>query len=224
MLFYQALIDGEATVIAMIKRMFDIAAGLVGLVLLFPFLVIVGILIKLDSAGPAFYRGIRAGRHGRPFRIFKFRTMVRDAEELGGGTTALRDSRITKIGTFLRRYKIDELPQLLNVIKGDMSFVGPRPELLQYTRNYTGAEICILDVRPGITDLSSIEFISLDEHVGHKDADNVFEKTVLPLKNRLRIKYVQEKSVLLDIKIILKTIFKILSKFCKREVKKEGIL
>lgn len=208
----------------MIKRIFDIAAGIGGLILLLPIFVIIGILIKLDSPGAVFYRGIRAGRYGRPFRIFKFRTMVQDAEKLGGGTTALGDPRITKIGVFLRRHKIDELPQLLNVIKGEMSIVGPRPELLQYTQNYTRAEKCILDVRPGITDLSSIEFISLDERVGHEDADRIFEEDVLLTKNRLRVKYVQEQSVLLDMKIILKTILKILSKFFKREVKKEGIL
>jgi len=188
------------------KRIFDLTACLLSLPFLLPFFVITAIAIKLDPLGSVFYRGWRTGLRGKPFRIFKFRTMVVDAEKIGGGTTALKDPRITRLGTFLRRYKLDELPQVLNVIKGDMSIVGPRPELAQYTGLYKGEELIILSVRPGITDYSSMKFSSLDEVVGAGDADRVFEETVLARKNELRIKYVKEHTFFGDIKLILQTL------------------
>jgi len=138
--------------------------------------------------------------------------MVQDAETIGSGTTALGDSRITLVGAFLRKYKIDELPQFINVIIGEMSIVGPRPELLEWTQQYSEDESCILDVKPGITDLSSVEFNSLDECVGPTDAHRVFKDEFLSRKNQLRIKYVKERSFWLDIKIILKTIQVVLLK------------
>jgi len=188
------------------KRIFDLAACLFVLPFLLLFFAITAIAIKLDSSGPVFYRGLRSGLGGRPYRIFKFRTMVVDAEKIGGGTTALKDPRITRIGNFLRRYKLDELPQVLNVIKGDMSIVGPRPELAQYTGLYKGEELIILSIRPGITDYSSMKFSALDEVVGAGDADRVFEETVLAKKNELRIKYVKERTFFGDIKLILQTL------------------
>ena len=188
------------------KRIFDLTACLVSLPFLLPFFAITAIAIKLETPGQVFYRGWRTGLGGRPFRIFKFRTMVVDAEKIGGGTTALKDPRITSIGKFLRRYKLDELPQVLNVIKGDMSIVGPRPELAQYTGLYKGEELIILSVRPGITDYSSIKFSDLDEVVGAGDADRVFEEIVLARKNELRIRYVKERTFFGDLKLILQTL------------------
>ncbi len=138
--------------------------------------------------------------------------MVVDAEKIGGGTTALKDPRITRIGNFLRRYKLDELPQVLNVIKGDMSIVGPRPELAQYTNLYKGEELIILSVRPGITDYSSMKFIALDEAVGAGNADRAFEETVLAKKNELRVKYVKEHTFFGDLKLILQTLCLIFKK------------
>ena len=188
------------------KRFFDLIACFFTLPFLLLFFAITALAIKLDSSGPVFYRGLRSGLNGRSFRIFKFRTMVVDAEQIGGGTTALKDSRITRIGNFLRKYKLDELPQVLNVIKGDMSIVGPRPELAQYTNLYKGEEVMILSVQPGITDYSSMKFRALDEIVGAGDADRVYEETVLAEKNKLRIKYMKERTFIGDIKLIFQTL------------------
>lgn len=199
----------------MLKRVFDIIFSVCGLMFFMPFFSIIGLLIKLDSSGPVFYKGLRTGRYGKPFYIFKFRSMAMNAEKQGGDTTVYKDPRITKIGAFLRKYKIDEIPQLLSVLKGDMSIVGPRPELLAYTEKYANSEKCILEVRPGITDFSSIEFSSLDELVGSVDADRVFEEKILPIKNRLRVKYVREQSFLSDMKIIFKTLGILFQKFFK---------
>ena len=134
------------------KRAFDVVLSLVGLVLLSPLLAALGVGIKLNSPGPVFYRGLRAGRHGTPFRIFKFRSMVVNAEKIGGPSSSADDPRITRVGDLLRRYKLDELPQLLNVVKGEMSLVGPRPEVVQEVLLYTDEEKRLLDVRPGMTD------------------------------------------------------------------------
>ncbi len=190
----------------MAKRVFDFVASFSGLCILLPFFLIIAILIKITSEGPVFYRGIRTGRHNKTFRIYKFRTMRPNLEKPGGDTTALNDPRITKIGSFLRKYKLDEFPQLINVLKGEMSIVGPRPELVAYTSQYNQEEKCILSVKPGITDFSSIEFHSLDKCVGAEDVDKIFEETILHKKNQLRMKYVKEKSFFLDMKIIVKTV------------------
>jgi lipopolysaccharide/colanic/teichoic acid biosynthesis glycosyltransferase len=188
------------------KRVFDFICSVVGLVVLSPLMLIIAWWIYREDRGPIFYRGERGGGHGKPFRIFKFRTMVLNAEHLGGGTTALNDPRITRVGKIIRKYKLDELPQLLNVIKGDMSIVGPRPELLRYTCQYGVEEQIILSVLPGLSDYSSIIFSSLDTHVGAFEADRAFERNVLPEKNRLRVKYVQEMSFYTDIMIVIKTL------------------
>jgi lipopolysaccharide/colanic/teichoic acid biosynthesis glycosyltransferase len=195
-----------------IKQIFDCVACILSLPILVPIFIFIAITIKIDSAGPALYRGWRTGLYGEPFRIFKFRTMVINADKIGGGTTALKDPRITRVGGLLRKYKLDELPQVLNVIKGDMSLVGPRPELIQYTELYEGDELIILNVRPGITDYSSMKFSALDKVVGTGDADRVFEETVLPEKNKLRIKYVNERTFFKDIKLILQTLYLIFRK------------
>ncbi len=193
----------------MAKRIFDILVSVVGLIVLAPLLLLIAVVIKLDSTGPVFYRGVRSGLNGRPFRIYKFRTMVPNAEKLGGLSTAKDDPRVTRVGKFLRRYKLDELPQLINVLKGEMSIVGPRPEMPEYTGQYTGEEKLILTVRPGITDYASLEFIQLGEILGSDDVDRVYEERVRPIKNALRVKYVKERSFYVDILIILKTLAKL---------------
>ena len=135
--------------------------------------------------------------------------MVADAEKLGGPSTALNDPRITPIGKFLRRYKLDELPQLINILKGEMSFVGPRPQVERYTKLYEGEEKIILSVRPGLTDYASLHFIDMDSTLGDGDVDRKYMTEVEPLKNVLRIKYVKERSFLVDMKILLKTMFRL---------------
>ena len=147
----------------MLKRLFDITACVIAVPFLLPFFAIMAIIIKLDSPGPVFYRGWRTGLGGKPFRIFKFRTMVVDAEKIGGPSTALNDPRLTEFGKFLRKYKIDELPQIINVLKGEMSLVGPRPQVEKYTKLYNDEEKIILSVRPGLTDYASIKFINMDQ-------------------------------------------------------------
>jgi len=194
----------------MLKRLFDITACLVAFPFLLPFLAIIGLIIKLDSPGPIFYRGWRTGLGGKPFRIFKFRTMVLDAEKIGGPSTALNDPRLTKIGKFLRKYKIDELSQLINALKGDMSIVGPRPQVEYYTKLYNDEEQIILSVRPGLTDYASIEFVNLDHILGDEAVDEKYLKEIEPEKNRLRMKYAKEHSFFIDLKIILMTLMQML--------------
>lgn len=192
------------------KRLFDFSASLIGLALLSPFITVVALLVKLTSPGPVFYRGVRSGLHGVPFRIFKFRTMVADADKLGGPSTAHNDKRLTSIGKFLRKYKIDELPQLINILKGEMSFVGPRPQVEKYTKLYKDEEKIILSVRPGLTDYASIRFINLDQMLGDQDVDRKYLNEVEPEKNRLRIQYVREQSFGTDMKILFLTLMQML--------------
>ena len=189
-----------------VKRIVDICVAAVGLVVIAPALVIMALVVKIDSRGPLFYRGVRTGLNGERFRIFKFRTMVCDAEQVGGGTTRLNDPRVTRTGRVMRRWKLDEFPQLINVLVGEMSFVGPRPELPQYTDQYDDDEQIILSVRPGITDISSLQFISLDETVGAGDADAMYENHVLKEKNRLRRLYVEKQGPALDARIFTATL------------------
>ena len=186
------------------------------LLLIWPIIFFVAIAIKLTSPGPVFYRGIRTGLHGIPFRILKFRTMIVDAESLGGPTTGTNDKRVTSIGAFLRKTKLDELPQFINVLTGDMSLVGPRPEVLEYTGTYTGEEKIILAMRPGITDYSSIEFADLDDLVGDKDPDKYFREHIMPKKTALRVKYVKEWSLWSDFRILWMTFFRVMKRVAKR--------
>lgn len=205
-------IEANTLIYPVLKRVFDLAAATVGIVALAPLLVLIAISIKLDSPGPVFYLGRRTGFRGLPFHIIKFRTMVDGGEHKGGGTTALNDPRVTRVGKWLRRRKLDELPQLFNIVKNDMSFVGPRPELPYYTSRYTGDELLILSVKPGLTDFSSIEFAALDEVVGAIDADRVFEEQVLPRKNRLRIDYVKQQGFITDLRVLARTAAKVFGK------------
>jgi len=192
------------------KRVFDLFFALLGLVLFGPLIVVIILLIRIDSPAPAFYRGVRVGLNGVKFRIFKFRTMVEDAEKTGGLSTALNDSRLTRIGRFLRKYKLDELPQLINIIFGEMSFVGPRPQVEQYTILYNEKEKIILSAKPGLTDYASIKFVNLDKILGDGRVDEKYYREIEPEKNKLRIKYVKNRSMWVDFKIIIQT-FKIRS-------------
>lgn len=192
------------------KRLFDILASLTGLVLFFPLIIVISLAVKLTSHGPIFYRGKRTGLNGGSFKIFKFRTMVNNAEKIGGPSTAQNDPRMTSIGKFLRKYKLDELPQLLNIIKGEMSFVGPRPQVEKYTKLYSAEEKIILSVKPGLTDYASLKFINLDQILGDHNVDEKYLREIEPEKNKLRIKYVKEQSFWGDIKIIFFTIIQVL--------------
>ena len=191
------------------KRIFDFSLSLIGLLLFSPVLLCCAIMVKFASPGAIFYRGERVGLGGRVFRTFKFRSMTADAEQRGGTSTNEGDVRITGTGVFLRRFKLDELPQLINVLIGDMSFVGPRPEVEKFVNMYTPEERVILTVRPGITDWSSIKFHNEGEIIaasGIEDADEAYAKLIRPEKLRLQMKYVRERTFWTDIKIIFDTI------------------
>ena len=191
----------------MLKRLFDITFSLLGLISLFPFLLAFAILIKKEDGGSVFYRGIRVGQYGKPFRVFKFRTMVLNAENMGGPSTADDDPRITGIGRFLRKYKLDELPQLMNVLRGEMSIVGPRPEVKKFTDLFSAEESTILTVRPGITDWASLW--NPDEGAllhGSLDPDRDYLEKIRPEKVRLQLKYVRERSFWTDLRIIFQTL------------------
>lgn len=192
----------------MFKRLVDIVASVIGLAALgFPF-VVFAIWIKLDSQGPVFFRQVRIGRFGAEFRIFKFRTMLVDTERNGLQLTVGADSRITNCGVFLRRYKLDELPQLFNVLSGDMSFVGPRPEVPRYVAMYPEAmRDIVLSVRPGITDMASIAFRNENQLLSQcADPEKAYIDEIIPIKLRYYIEYVRDQSALLDLKILLLTL------------------
>jgi lipopolysaccharide/colanic/teichoic acid biosynthesis glycosyltransferase len=194
------------------KRAFDIAVSFLGLVVISPLLAVLAVWIALDSPGPVFYRGVRAGRHGRPFRICKLRTMTADAEQIGGAETPANDPRITRAGHFLRRYKFDELPQLLNVLKGEMSLVGPRPEVMDEVAQYSDQEKKLLLARPGITDWASIRFRDEDEILrGSPDPHRLYHQLIRPEKVRLGLHYVQHRSFSMDIHILWLTLLAVLS-------------
>lgn len=190
-----------------LKRIFDIVVSFVGLVILSPLFLILAIAIARDSKGPVFFKQTRVGRNEVPFKIYKFRTMVEDAEARGMQLTVGDDSRITKVGTFLRKTKIDELPQLINVFKGEMSFVGPRPEVPKYVGLYTEDQRQVLMVRPGITDLASIEYRNESELLATADnPEKVYIEEVMPRKIELNKKYIENISLCGDIRVIFKTL------------------
>ena len=191
----------------MLKRTIDLSLALTALVPLSPLLLAIAALIKLDDGGPVFYRGVRIGRRGVAFRIYKFRTMVVNADRLGGPSTSDDDPRITRAGRWLRRSKLDELPQLLNVVKGEMSFVGPRPEIAQEVALYSPEERALLSLRPGITDWASIRF--RDEGAmlrGAADPHETYRRVIRPEKMRLALEYVRTASLATDVKILVATL------------------
>jgi lipopolysaccharide/colanic/teichoic acid biosynthesis glycosyltransferase len=195
----------------MIKRIFDIISSFIVFVLTFPIFLFVVYLIKKESPGPIFYKAQRIGKNSRPFTMYKFRTMVINADKIGGPSTAADDPRLTKIGLFLKKYQLDELPQLINVIKGDMSVVGPRPEVKVYVDMMTDEErSVILSVRPGITDLASLwNFHEAEILKGSSDPEKTYMEKIRPEKLRLQQEYVKTASFFLDMKIIFKTIAKL---------------
>ncbi len=194
-----------------IKRLFDIVVSFIGLLILSPIFLVIGIIIKLDSKGPIFFRQVRVGKNGKKFKIFKFRTMVVDAEKKGLHITVDGDSRITKSGKFLRKFKIDELPQLINVLIGDMSFVGPRPEVPKYVEMYDENQRSILKIRPGITDIASIEYRDENSILAQsKNPEETYINEIMPRKIELNFKYIENMSVIYDIKLIIETIFKVI--------------
>lgn len=197
----------------MAKRLVDIAFSVTWLVLTSPLLILLVVAVKLDSPGPVLYRGTRVGRYGKPFKMLKFRTMVTNADKIGGSSTADNDPRITSVGKTLRKYKLDELPQLINVLRGEMSLVGPRPEVQQYVDAFTEDENIILDLRPGITDWASLW--NSDEGAilaGSDDPDRAYEELIRPTKISLQLYYAQNHSLWADLKIIVLTILKIIRK------------
>ncbi|HUL29150.1 MAG TPA: sugar transferase, partial [Thermodesulfobacteriota bacterium] len=192
------------------KRIFDIFFSLLGLVFLSPFFALIAILIKTGSSGPVFFRQKRVGRNFSRFIIYKFRTMVVDAEKNGLRITSGGDRRVTKIGTILRKLKIDELPQLFNVLKGDMSLVGPRPEVEEYVMLYEEDYKEILKSRPGITDVSSVVFREEEAVLKNQiDPEGYYKEILLPEKIRLSKEYIQHSTFLFDFKLVLSTLLKI---------------
>lgn len=192
------------------KRVFDILASFLGLLLLSPLFIVLIVLIPLDGKGPPFYKQTRVGRNGTPFGLLKFRTMIPKAEQ-GGRLTIGKDPRITRIGALLRSSKLDELPQLINVLKGDMSFVGPRPEVPEYVAHYDEDQRRVLEVRPGLTDEASLAYIRESEILEEaEDPDRVYRERILPEKLRLNLRYLEERSMRKDLSLILRTVLKIL--------------
>lgn len=193
------------------KRALDITASLAGLLLLSPLLAAVAVLVKLDSAGPVFFRQERIGRGFRPFLIYKLRTMAKGAPTLGRAITVGEDPRVTRVGRLLRRTKLDELAQLINVLKGDMSLVGPRPELRRYVEAFRDDYKEILTIRPGLTDLASLKFIDESSMLaGASDPERTYHDDVLPEKISLAKQYVREQSLYLDFVLLARTFSKLL--------------
>ncbi|MFN8152940.1 MAG: sugar transferase [Bacteroidia bacterium] len=192
------------------KRIVDILISLPAAILLSPVFILIAIWIKADSSGPVFYLQERIGKNRIPFRIFKFRTMRTDADKLGLLTVGGKDPRVTGAGFYLRKYKLDELPQLFNVVIGTMSLVGPRPEVKKYVDLYSPQQLEVLSVRPGITDYASIEYSDENELLARSaDPEKTYINEVMPAKLQLNLRYIEEQGLVTDLRIILQTIRKI---------------
>jgi lipopolysaccharide/colanic/teichoic acid biosynthesis glycosyltransferase len=192
------------------KRLFDVTFSSIGLIFLAPLFIAVALLIKLNSKGPVFFRQERIGKNFRSFRIYKFRTMVNDAEKTGPQITLSGDQRITKIGDYLRKLKIDEMPQLINVLKGDMSFVGSRPEVKKYVEMFQTDYEKLLKIRPGITDPASIKYSKEEDILSSSENwEEEYIKKILPNKIKFSLQYVDNHNMITDLKIIMQTIFRI---------------
>lgn len=208
--YYQILSNKKLSLLA--KRMFDIVFSVLLFILLFPVFIIISILIKVDSRGPIMFRQVRITQYDRKFRIFKFRTMVENAETTGSQVTTKNDNRVTNIGKILRKYRLDELPQLLNIIVGDMSFVGTRPEVEKYVEKYTDAMMATLLLPAGVTSQASVEYKDEEQLLaGSDDIDKLYMQNILPSKMNINLKSIEEFSILTDIKTILKTVFAVFS-------------
>ena len=192
-------------------RFFDFVLSLVGLVILAPIFIVLAVWIKIDSVGPVFYKQIRVGQNGKDFGLFKFRSMVVDADKKGLITVGGRDPRITRSGYFIRKYKLDELPQLINVLVGDMSLVGPRPEVRKYVEFYDDEQNKVLSVKPGITDYASIEYMDENEILGKStDPEKTYIEEIMPEKIKYNMKYIKNRSLIEYFKIIFLTVLKII--------------
>lgn len=195
------------------KRLFDIIASAIGLIVLSPLFLFLSIWIKLDSKGPVFYRQVRVGKGNRDFRIFKFRSMRVGSDKMGLITVGGRDPRVTRSGYFIRKYKLDEFPQLINVFIGDMSLVGPRPEVRKYVDLYTEEQMHVLDVRPGITSLASIRYRNENELLEKaEDPDQYYINVIMQDKLKIDLEYVDKASFFYDIRLIFSTFWEIISK------------
>lgn len=189
------------------KRVFDIVFSLGGMFFLSPMFIVVVILLKLDSRGSIFYKQIRVGLNQKNFELIKFRTMYTDSDRAGLLTIGDHDSRITRVGCWLRKYKIDELPQLINILKGEMSFVGPRPEVLKYVALYDASQIKVLSVKPGITDWASIQYIDENQLLATaEDPESFYINTIIPSKITQNLKYIDHHNIWVDLKIISYTL------------------
>jgi lipopolysaccharide/colanic/teichoic acid biosynthesis glycosyltransferase len=187
------------------RRWLDVVTSLAGLILLSPLFLLVAVAIKLDSAGPVFYRAARVGKEGQPFRVYKFRSMVNDADRAGPGITTADDERITKLGRLLRRTKVDELPQLINVFRGDMSLVGPRPEDPRYVALYTQEQRQVLAVRPGITGPASVHYRHEEELLDGPNWEQVYIQEVMPHKLQMELDYLEQRTLWTDLGVIFET-------------------
>lgn len=197
----------------MLKRLFDIVCSAVGILVLSPVLLLLWLLVKLESKGPAIFKQSRVGKNNVDFNLYKFRSMFIDAESKGQLTVGMRDPRITKIGYYLRKLKLDELPQLFNVLEGSMSLVGPRPEVRKYVNYYTKEQLKVLEVRPGITDYASIKFINENELLAQADnPERYYIDNIMPEKLRINLTYVNNPTLINDIKLILNTLKRIIYK------------
>jgi len=189
-----------------LKRLFDFIVSAIGFFTVSPALAMVAVFIKLDSAGPVFFHASRVGAHGRPFTMFKFRSMVKDASSRGPGITTGGDARVTRVGAVLRRFKIDELPQLFNVLNGDMSFVGPRPEDPRYVAAYTPEQRRALSVRPGITSPASLIYRSEESLLTGDDWERKYVTEILPHKLAVEVDYIGKRNFREDLRIIVRTV------------------
>ena len=195
------------------KRLFDIISSSAGLIFLSPVFLFVAIWIKLDSKGPVFYRQVRVGKNGRDFRIYKFRSMRRGADKKGLITVGGRDPRVTRSGYYIRKYKLDELPQLINVFTGEMSVVGPRPEVRKYVDLYTEEQLKVLSVKPGITDIASIKYRNENELLDKADnPDKMYIEVIMPDKLKYNLEYIEKASLVYDLKLIFYTFKEIIIK------------
>ena len=194
----------------MLKRIFDITLSLILLSIFFPFGLLISVWILIESSGGVFYKQVRIGHKGIPFKMFKFRSMRQNSDKLGQLTVGMRDPRITRSGYFIRKYKLDEFPQFINVLKGDMSIVGPRPEVKEFVDLYTDEQRKILNVKPGITDYASLEYFKENELLGlSDDPRKTYIDEIMPAKIELNMKYIQHPGLLNDIKIMWRTFLKI---------------
>jgi lipopolysaccharide/colanic/teichoic acid biosynthesis glycosyltransferase len=194
------------------KRLFDIIFSIIGLIIASPIILVIAALIKKEDKGPVFYRGQRVGKNGEIFKMFKFRTMVLNADKIGGPSTSADDPRLTKTGKFIRAHNLDELPQFIDILRGKMSFVGPRPEVPSEVETYPkDVKKTILSVKPGLTDLATLEDIHEEEILrGAADPHEAYRRLIKPKKLKLAAEYVQKRSFFFDIKILVKTFFKAL--------------